>query len=172
MNIFGIGGAELIIILVLALIIAGPKRMIGWAYVLGTYLAKMRSMWAETSKYLQQEFDNAGVDIQVPKDIPTRANITREFNRAISPITRPVQDALDEVDADVKNVRRLASPNAAAPRSEPAKTGAAAPATNGSTPPQPATQSAPPAAAPPVPPTNPDSSQSFGAWGGSGTTEG
>ena len=31
MNLFGIGGMELIIILVIALIVAGPKRMIGWA---------------------------------------------------------------------------------------------------------------------------------------------
>lgn len=168
MNIFGIGGAELIIILVLMLIVAGPKRMIAWAYVLGTYLAKLRALWAETSKYLQQEFDNAGVDIQVPKDLPTRANITREIGRAISPVTKPIQDAIDEVDGEVKQARRLATPtpNAAARRSEPvAKTGAkAAPVTNGSVPSAPETPAAPPA--------NPDSSQSFGAWGGSGKTEG
>ena len=123
-------------------------------------------MWAETSKYLQQEFDNAGVDIQVPKELPTRANISREIGRAISPVTKPIQDAIDEVAGEVKQARRLATPTPNAARREPvANTGAkAAPATNGST--QPAAET------PAAPPANTDPSQNFGAWGGTGNTEG
>ena len=33
MNIFGIGGAEFIVILIIMLIIAGPKRMATWAVI-------------------------------------------------------------------------------------------------------------------------------------------
>jgi Sec-independent protein secretion pathway components len=76
MNILGIGGPELILILLIMLIVAGPKRMIAWAYTLGKYIARFRRMWEETVDVLQKEFDEAGVDIKVPRELPTRANLT------------------------------------------------------------------------------------------------
>ena len=44
MNILGVGGPELLIILVLMYVIFGPKRMIQYARVLGQYVAKFRRM--------------------------------------------------------------------------------------------------------------------------------
>ena len=63
MEIFGVGGAELAAILIIMLIVAGPKRMIQWAYVLGQYMAKARAMWAETMTYVQKELNDAGMDV-------------------------------------------------------------------------------------------------------------
>lgn len=99
MELFGIGGMELVAILIIMLVVAGPKRMIQWAYILGQYTAKLRGMWSEVMKGVQKEMDAAGMDIQVPKDIPTRSSLQRQMQQALSGVTRPAQDILDEVKA-------------------------------------------------------------------------
>ncbi len=101
MNFFGVGGAELIAILVIMLVFAGPKRMIHWSYVLGQYVAKFRVIWSQTVDLVQKEFDEAGVDIKLPKEPPTRQNLNRTLGDAIKPMTKPIQDSLDEVKKDV-----------------------------------------------------------------------
>jgi Sec-independent protein translocase protein TatA len=101
MEIFGIGTTELIAILIIMLVVAGPKRMIQWAYILGRYTAKLRRMWGEMMAMVQREFDEAGLDVNVPKDIPTRNNLANQMKDALSGVTRPVQDALDEVKTEV-----------------------------------------------------------------------
>lgn len=115
MEIFGIGGAELIAILLIMLIVAGPKRMIQWAYVLGQYTAKLRAMWAETMNALQKELNESGVDVQLPKDIPTRSSLTREFNKQIekvaSPVTKPIQDTLNETRDEITGLKQQATVN-------------------------------------------------------------
>ncbi|MEP6987640.1 MAG: hypothetical protein ABI970_18695, partial [Chloroflexota bacterium] len=99
MEIFGVGGAEVVAILIIMLIVAGPKRMIQWAYVLGQYTTKARAMWAETMGYVQKELNEAGMDIELPKDIPTRASlnseISKQVQKAVAPISKPLQDTLD-----------------------------------------------------------------------------
>jgi Sec-independent protein translocase protein TatA len=113
MEILGVGGAEFVAILIIMLIVAGPKRMIQWAYVLGKYTAKARAMWAESMTYIQKEFDEAGVDIQLPKEPPTRGNLNKQLkqqvNKAFTPVTKPVQDALDETRAEVKELKQQAT---------------------------------------------------------------
>ena len=146
MNIFGIGGAELVLILLIMLIVAGPKRMIHWSYILGQYVAKFRVMWSETVDLIQKEFDEAGVDIQVPKEIPTRQSLNKQINKAMEPVTRPVKEALDEVDTVKKSV-------ALKPESK-VKSAADTSNTNGSSP---AAITQKPAQ---------DSPSSFGTWSG------
>ena len=110
MDILGVGGAEFLAILIIMLVVAGPKRMIHWAYILGQYTAKARTMWAETMAYVQKEFDEAGVDIQLPKEPPTRRNfnqqITQQVTKAFEPVTKPVQEALDETKSEVNYLKR------------------------------------------------------------------
>ena len=101
MELFGIGTTELIAILIIMLVVAGPKRMLQWAYILGQYTAKLRRTWAQTMAVMQKEFDGAGVDISLPKTIPTRTSLVSQMNNALSGMTRPVQDVLDEVKTDV-----------------------------------------------------------------------
>jgi len=110
MEILGIGGAELVAILIIMLVVAGPKRMIQWAYVLGKYTAKARAMWTESMAYLQKEFEAAGLDVELPKEPPTRRSLnrqlTRQVEKAFSPVTKPVQEALDETAAQVNQVKK------------------------------------------------------------------
>ena len=68
MNILGVGPWEVIAILAIMLIVAGPKRMIVWAYELGRYVAKFRAMFAETMDAINKELKETGLEI--PKDVP------------------------------------------------------------------------------------------------------
>jgi Sec-independent protein translocase protein TatA len=107
MNIFGVGGPELMVILIIMLVFAGPKRMIHWSYILGQYLAKFRVMWSQTVDLVQKEFDEAGVDIKLPKEPPTRKNINKTISNALQPMTKPLQESLDEVKKDVESVKAV-----------------------------------------------------------------
>lgn len=105
MNILGIGAPELILILMIAIVVAGPKRMIRWAYILGTYVGKLRAMWGDVAKVIQAEVDAAGLDVQVPRDIPTRADVGRMIQQAAKPMMDPINKAAKEVDDDYRRVQ-------------------------------------------------------------------
>lgn len=161
MDILGIGGWELVAILLIMLVVAGPKRMITWSYTLGKYVAMMRRMWAETAKQLQKEFDDAGVDVQVPKDLPTRANITNEINRAMRPVTKPIQEALDETKNEIEGVKKAVDIRAAQNPKAPESTAASAPPEEAPTPVTPVDT---------TPTTsNRNGAQDFGTWSKKGS---
>ncbi len=107
MNILGVGAAELIAVLLIMLVFAGPKRMIHWSYVLGQHVAKFRRIWSETVDLVQKEFDEAGVDIKLPKEPPTRKSLNQSVSDAVKPMTQPVQDSLDEVKKDLDTVKEV-----------------------------------------------------------------
>lgn len=109
MEIFGVGGAELVAILIIMLIVAGPKRMIQWAYVLGQYVAKFRSIWSEVMDGVQKELDAAGMDVQLPKTMPTRAGFNKGINTFTNPVSSvwagikaPVEDVMKDVSTEIK----------------------------------------------------------------------
>ncbi|MEP6988032.1 MAG: hypothetical protein ABI970_20690 [Chloroflexota bacterium] len=109
MEIFGVGGGEVVAILVIMLVVAGPKRMVQWAYVLGQYISKARGMWDEVMAGVQKEIDDAGLDVQLPKTMPTRANLNTIANTFTNPvgsvwsgITAPVQDVMNDVSTEIK----------------------------------------------------------------------
>lgn len=97
MNILGVGPAELVVILIIALIFAGPKRMIRWAYIMGTWFAKFRVIWSDLMSIVQKEINAAGLDIEVPKDIPSRQSINQMAQKALKPLSDPMQETVDEL---------------------------------------------------------------------------
>lgn len=109
MNIFGVGGAELVVILAIMLIVAGPKRMIRWAYVMGQWVGKLRVLWAQTVDALQQELDAAGVEVQLPKEPPTRQSLNRFVQDTARSVARPLEDAAREVEAEAEVKKRPAN---------------------------------------------------------------
>ena len=115
MDILGVGGWELVAILLIMLIVAGPKRMIAWSYQLGKYVSMLRKMWADTAQMIQKEFDEAGVDVQVPKDIPTRADLNREIGRALTPVTKPFQESMAAAEQEINNAKKAMSLNGPKP---------------------------------------------------------
>lgn len=157
MEILGIGTAELIAILLIMLVVAGPKRMAQWAFVLGTYVAKFRVMWSETVDILQKEFDDAGMDVQIPKDIPTRSSLNQHAGRAFENITRPVKQTMDQAGSEISQIKKgtAASANSAnstlrANGHNPAKPKVAQPSATSTT----------------IKPDKPASSAPFGTWSG------
>ncbi len=109
MNILGVGDVELIAILVIMLIVLGPRGMARRAYTFGQYTAKMRRMWSEAMILLQKEFKDAGVDLELPKEIPNRRNIAKQVNKALTPVTRPIQETLDEVNTEMQQIKSAAT---------------------------------------------------------------
>ncbi len=89
MNLFT-NPTDMLIILIIMLVVAGPKRMIQWAYTLGRYTAQIRVMLQETMNAVQKEIDEAGLDIR--KDLPTipsgRFDLMSEVAKVINtPVT-------------------------------------------------------------------------------------
>jgi Sec-independent protein translocase protein TatA len=121
-NIFGIGGAELVLIFVIMLLVAGPKRMIRWAYVLGQYVGKLRKMWGEVVDMMQKEADAAGLDITIPKELPSRQGITKLVVDAVKPYAEEIQKPIDEIKAPLRDTvaeaKSLISEKQDSPRNE------------------------------------------------------
>ena len=107
MNVLGVGAWELVAILLIMLVFAGPKRMIHWSYVLGQHVAKFRKVWSETVDLVQKEFDDAGLDIKLPKEPPTRKSLNSAVTDAVKPMTNPMQETLDEVKKDLDSVKEV-----------------------------------------------------------------
>lgn len=117
MNVFGIGGTELLLIVLIMLIVAGPKRMMEWSYLLGRYLGQLRIMWRQMMESVQQEFDEAGVDIKLPKDLPTKRDIGRLANQALKPLQEPMQEVIDEYESQRKETEKALHEDAETMRS-------------------------------------------------------
>jgi sec-independent protein translocase protein TatB len=108
MNIFGIGELELVIVILIALVVAGPKRLIQWAYVAGKWVAKARKMWSEAMGLIQQELNASGVDVNLPKEMPTRASIRRGVESTFKPLVDPVKGAMDDVKSVGSEIQNTA----------------------------------------------------------------
>ena len=102
MNFLGVGGTELLLILLIALIVAGPRRLIAWSYQLGRWLARVQRLWAESARMLQRELDDAGVDVTVPRQIPTRRGLNQQLKSAIRRAAAPIQEPLEELRGEVR----------------------------------------------------------------------
>ncbi len=57
--------AEILVVLVVMLLVAGPKRMIMWAYLIGKYTAHLRALYQETITTVQKELQAASFDEQM-----------------------------------------------------------------------------------------------------------
>jgi Sec-independent protein translocase protein TatA len=86
MEIAGVGPLEVVAIFIIMLVVAGPKRMVSWAYTLGQYVSKMRAMFQETMDAVKKEIDVESLDIR--KDIPAlpmgRFDIVSEAAKVIN----------------------------------------------------------------------------------------
>ncbi|MCU0497162.1 MAG: hypothetical protein MUF87_07425 [Anaerolineae bacterium] len=151
MNIFGIGELELVLILMIALVVAGPKRLIQWAYFVGRWTTRLRVMWSDMMNVVQKELDESGVDIELPKEIPTRQSLNRTIQNTFKPLTDPMRETLDEVRKVGDEVKQAAQQT----RSE----------ISGITSPPKTSNGAPPVVTPkPTAPTPTEDRDSFGSW--------
>jgi Sec-independent protein translocase protein TatA len=171
MEILGIGGWELIAIIAIMLIVAGPKRMISWSYTLGKYVGMARSLWAQTAQQLQKELNDSGVDVTVPTEIPTRRSLQASVTKMVSDVSKPVTEPVEELKKELEPLRREITPgdpNAAKARRAAAMNGNSTPKPNirPSLPAASAPTAAPPKEEPPPAPPADETNNPFGTWGG------
>jgi Sec-independent protein translocase protein TatA len=91
MEFLNIGGGELIVIVLLAIILFGPEDILKIMRTVGGYVQKLQQMWAQVSSGLQGEFD----DNLIPEDLKETIKETRES-------VTEVQKTLEEVTAVAK----------------------------------------------------------------------
>jgi Sec-independent protein translocase protein TatA len=89
MNFLGIGPAEILVVFVIMLVVAGPKRMIQWAYHLGRYTSQIRAMFQEAMDAFNKELNEAGLDVKdIKAGIPNLSagafNILEEADKVIN----------------------------------------------------------------------------------------
>lgn len=101
MNILGVGSSELLLILVIMMVVAGPKRMIVWANLLGQYWVKLRRIWSQLAREIQKELDDAGLDVKVPKNIPTRMQVDKWAQASMKSLTEPLKEDGDELRTEL-----------------------------------------------------------------------
>ncbi|MEM6527494.1 MAG: hypothetical protein AAF653_04325 [Chloroflexota bacterium] len=181
MNIFGIGGWELALVVIIMLVVAGPKRMAQWAYTLGRWTSKLRVMWEEVADVLQKELDESGIDVEVPRTPPTRDSIQRslqQYGKQVMEEAGNPEEELRKIKEDIEGVTRDLNKEMDDVNKD-VKAATAAPKKNGttaSTPPsstQPLPEPTPEPEAAPVEnsngtgdTTNNDKPSNFGTWGG------
>lgn len=158
MNIFGIGGMELLLILLIMLIVAGPKRMLQWTYLAGRVFGQLRAMWSQMMENVQQELDSAGVDFKVPKQL-SRNEINRAARQAFKPFEDEYRKAEQEYKQEIKSldasIKTDGAVKTAAPGDKASDNGGeTAGKANGS--------------GTAIPPTN---TTGFGTWSGTPTTD-
>ena len=81
-NILGIGLPQIAIVVVLSLVLFGPKQMLQYAYQAGRFLAKARAMWEEAARNMQQEMQNSGVDLKEFQNLGQ--GLQQDWNKAIN----------------------------------------------------------------------------------------
>lgn len=125
MNIFGIGEWELLLIVVLMLVVAGPQRMIRWSYWLGKQIAKFRPIWYQVRQTIDKEMQALQVE-------ELRQSINQGFTKPLTSAVREYKDVMSEVSkqTDLNPVKPSAAPAPTATPAPPAAPADAAP-TNG-----------------------------------------
>jgi sec-independent protein translocase protein TatB len=79
MDIFGVGISEIIIILLVILIIGGPRNALKWSRDLGRLLRQARELWSQMTAQLEKDLGEEGREIM---------NATRELTQQVDTIRR------------------------------------------------------------------------------------
>jgi sec-independent protein translocase protein TatB len=106
MELFGIGGLEFLLVIIIAMVVAGPKRVVQWAYLIGKFLARVRRIWSEMMLVIQQEMKDAGMDVELPKTPPTRQSINQATRNLLKPYVKDLDDASKDLQRDLDTVSR------------------------------------------------------------------
>lgn len=106
MELFGVGGVEFLLIIVIAMVVAGPKRVVQWAYYAGKFFARVRKIWGEMMMVIQKEINAAGIDVELPKTPPTRQSISQTTRDLLKPYTKELDEAQKDIERNLENVQR------------------------------------------------------------------
>lgn len=106
MELFGVGGTELILIIIIAMVVAGPKRVAQWMYYVGKFVARLQRLWSEMMQVIQQELKESGIDVELPKTPPTRQSIDQAARNMLKPYTQELDEAKQDIERHLDDVQR------------------------------------------------------------------
>ncbi len=89
MEIFGIGLAEVLVVLVIALIVVGPRRLPEISRKMGILIRRLKLATTELSSNLSQEIDDEAARNQ------------DEINKEVTGLTNEFEDITREIDDDL-----------------------------------------------------------------------
>jgi sec-independent protein translocase protein TatB len=106
MEFLNIGGGELLVIVLLAIILFGPEDILRIMRTIGNYTRKIQRMWAQVSAGLKGEFIP---DELIPEEIretieETKASVD-EVKTTLKEVQTTVQTDIDDTKATVKEVK-------------------------------------------------------------------
>jgi len=105
MNIFGVGTSELLLILVIAMLVVGPERMVKLARDAGRWLAKFRQITESVTKEFRETFsleeaEEAGTSVGAPSAVAGGTDAPPTVINASARVVGEVVPALDDVPAE------------------------------------------------------------------------
>lgn len=96
MDIFGIGVPEMIIICLVIVLVAGPRRSAIWAREVGRYVSQFREYVGQLMKEFEDEIGTDGKEfVDAAREIRNTANEVRNLTRPgqqLSSLTKLVED--------------------------------------------------------------------------------
>ena len=99
MEFLNIGGGELLIIVLLAIILFGPEDILKIMRTIGEYTRKIQQMWSQMSAGLQGEFLT---DELIPDEVQETLD---ETQASVSEIKKTLEEDLNETKAAVEDVK-------------------------------------------------------------------
>lgn len=104
-SIFGIGGPELFVILVIAGIVLGPKRIAGVARWLGKTTAYLQNVSRGFANQLRQELDGLDDGGDLKDMLNEVTNLRNEVNSLQKQLSGQVTDAVSETQEAVNSIQ-------------------------------------------------------------------
>ena len=105
-GIFGVGIAEVMVIVVVILVIGGPKNAVKWSRDLGRMLRQAREIWQQMMKDLEKDLGEDGKEImKATRDLTRNINSVRTQaspRRLTQQATRMIEQAADEAEGSLK----------------------------------------------------------------------
>jgi Sec-independent protein translocase protein TatA len=111
MEFFNVGGGELLIIILFALVLFSPEDILKLMRSVGKYARTARQMWSNVSKSLQEDYIPEDVKEVVKETASsvkeaqnTISDVRKQFSSVTTAVEKDVGDAVQLADADISEV--------------------------------------------------------------------
>jgi Sec-independent protein translocase protein TatA len=104
MEFMNVGGGELLIIILFALVLFSPEDIIKLMRTIGKYTRTARQMWSNVSKSLQEEY----LPEDVKEVVQETASSVKQAKSTLSDVRKQFNDISTSVEDDVKSATQLA----------------------------------------------------------------
>lgn len=105
MEFLNIGGGELIVIVLLAIVLFGPEDILKIMRTIGGYVRKLQQMWAQVSSGLKGEFDDDIIPEEIQETIRETRESVAEVQKTLTEVTAVAKADLDETLTAVSEIK-------------------------------------------------------------------